>query len=249
MDICVRLITWKFKYPGRLNLIQWRPSCSLLPRTSSCPHVPMPFLAILPVEIEEKIIDELDNDFATLCSCALTCRTWLPRSRSLLLRAVRVATRSSWDAVVDYFEDNPDMRPLVQSLATAPAPTERTRLLGTYPASLFRMLPNLRRWELRAPGGAENNSPKVFFHRTTLILLRCSPITELHLASLQFPSQAEFLRLLSSIPLLRVLECTEIQFTKPKGPSSTTSQRLPRRPLRLSTLQVSKLIYLSGRAE
>ncbi|PIL22878.1 hypothetical protein GSI_15574 [Ganoderma sinense ZZ0214-1] len=199
----------------------------------------MPFRATLPVEIEENVIDQLEGDFASLRNCALTCRAWVPRSRTLLLRAVRIATRSSWNDVEDYFEANPDMRPLVQSLATAPIATERTRLLGTYPASLFKTLPNLRRWEIRGPVDAKDDaSPKIFFHRATLTQLRLSPISELHVSTLQFPSQADFVQLLSSIPHLRVLECTEIQITKAKGTSSTA--RLPplRRPLRLSTLQI-----------
>ncbi|KAM5538660.1 hypothetical protein V8D89_007689 [Ganoderma adspersum] len=193
--------------------------------------------ARLPIEIQEHIIDHLVNDVVSLRNCALTCRVWLPRSRSLLLCAFRIATRSSWDAAIDYFQENDRMRPLVRSITMAPAPTERMWLLGTYPSLLFRMLPNLRRWEIRAPVDAEKGMPRVVFHRTTLIQLRFSPITELHVSSIQFSSLTDFVRLLSSIPLLRVLEYTEIQFARAKGISSTTGTPLLRRPLSLSTLQ------------
>ena len=196
--------------------------------------------AVLPAKIQQQIIDQLYGDFASLCNCTLTCRAWVPHSRSLLLRAIRITTGSASDALLDYFREKIELRPLVQSLATAPAPTERTRLLGTYPALLFGMLPNLRRWEIRAPVNAEINSSPVSFHPTTLTQLRCSPITELHVSSIQFTSHTDFIRLLSSILRLRVLECTDLRFSVGKAKASTAVHRR----LRLSTLQVSNLKYL-----
>ncbi|KAI1794828.1 hypothetical protein LXA43DRAFT_882924 [Ganoderma leucocontextum] len=202
---------------------------------------PHPFHAPFPIEIEEHIIDQLVDHFASIRNCSLTCRAWVPRSRFHLFGAVQITTGSALDAVLDYFQTNPHMRPLVRSLATAPTPTERTRLLGTYPASLIRMLPNLRRWEMRAPlVDAKNHPPKVFFHRTTLIQLRCSPITELHVSSIHFPSQGEFVRLISSIPLLRVLQCSDVHFGTTNGIPFNNASPLRRRPKGLSTLQVSE---------
>ena len=136
------------------------------------------------------------------------------------------------------------MRPLVRSLVIDPGtPTERTRLLGIYPASLFVLLPNLRRWDMRAPVDAKTNPSvqKVSFHPTTLIQLRYSPITELCVSSMQFTSRGEFVRLISSLSHLRVLQYTNVTFVP-----STTASHNPRRPLGLSTLQVSGRVYLVG---
>lgn len=191
-----------------------------------------PFHAPFPVDIEEHIIDRLAEHVAPLRNCSLTCRAWLLRSRYHLFRTIRISTKAIRDAIVDYFQETPHMRCLVRSLAILPAPAERLQLLGTHPAILFQILPNLRRWEMGVPGG---DAPKVCFHRTTLIQLRCSPITELRLSSIQFTSKGEFMRLVSSIPLLRVLECVDVSFGTANG------VLFRRRPLGLSTLQVSEL--------
>ena len=204
----------------------------------------MSFPPTLPTEIEENIIDQLDSDFSSLRNCALTCRAWVPRCRFLLLRAIRITTRSTSDVLLDYFQERTGMRPLVQSLATAPIPTERTRLLGTYPALLFGILPNLRRWEIRAPVDGGTDPSLISFHQTTLTHLRCSPITELHVSSLRFRSHADFICLVSSIRRLRVLECTNLQFSGGKAKPSTAAPPPLRRPLHLSTLQVSTFKHL-----
>ncbi len=194
----------------------------------------------LPIEIEDRIVDQLVDHPASLRNCSLTCRAWLPRSRFHLFGTIRIRTKSVLDAVLDYFQAKPHMRTLVRSLVMAPTATERTRLLGTYPASLFQMLPNLRRWEMRAPVDAKTNAPRVSFHPTTLIQLRCSPITELHVSSMQFTSTAEFVRLITSIPRLRVLQCADVRFGTTNGIPLNAASRFPRRPLGLSTLQVSE---------
>ena len=204
-----------------------------------------PFHVPFPIDIEEHIIDQLVDHFASLRRCSLTCKAWVPRTRFHLFGTIRIATKTAWNAVLDYFQNNPHMRPLVRSLLVAPTPTERTRLLGTYPASLFQMLPNLHRWEMQVPVDAETNQ-KVSFHPTTLIQLRYSPITELRVSSIQFTSRGEFLRLVSSLPRLSVLQSSDVTFGPTNGVPSTAASRHPRRPLGLSTLQASGRGYLVG---
>ena len=204
-----------------------------------------PFHVPFPIDIEEHIIDQLVDHFASVRRCSLTCKAWVPRTRFHLFGTIRIATKTAWNAVLDYFQNNPHMRPLVRSLLVAPTPTERTRLLGTYPASLFQMLPNLHRWEMQVPVDAETNQ-KVSFHPTTLIQLRYSPITELRVSSIQFTSRGEFLRLVSSLPRLSVLQSSDVTFGPTNGVPSTAASRHPRRPLGLSTLQASGRGYLVG---
>ncbi|KAI0329388.1 hypothetical protein GY45DRAFT_1324981 [Cubamyces sp. BRFM 1775] len=55
---------------------------------------------------------------ATLCSCALTCRAWLPTSRACLYRrlVLRGSDRTSLERLVRSFETNPWLRTLISEL-------------------------------------------------------------------------------------------------------------------------------------
>ncbi|TBU61892.1 hypothetical protein BD310DRAFT_765042, partial [Dichomitus squalens] len=164
-----------------------------------------------PIEIEEHFIDALSDDFRSLRSCSLTCQSWLPRSRLHLLRRIRIQTRTALDSVLEFLERHPHTRSLIRSVAMAPGPMERTRLFEVYPVTLLRELPNLCRWEIRAPTLDKKSGPqKLAFHKTVLAHFRYSPITEFHISFVSFTSHAEFIRLLMSLPSLRVLEYHDI---------------------------------------
>lgn len=49
----------------------------------------------LPRELTDRIVDLLDGDIFTLRSCALTCRSWLPRSQEWLHSHLRLPSESS----------------------------------------------------------------------------------------------------------------------------------------------------------
>ncbi|KAI0642540.1 hypothetical protein C8Q79DRAFT_916824 [Trametes meyenii] len=53
----------------------------------------------LPPEVVEEIIHSID-DRETLCSCALTCRQWLPASRYNLFYRISISRRANFDAFV-----------------------------------------------------------------------------------------------------------------------------------------------------
>ncbi|KAH9927899.1 hypothetical protein B0H21DRAFT_124436 [Amylocystis lapponica] len=49
----------------------------------------------LPPEITDRIMDCLRGDAQTLCSCALTCHAWLPRSQYNIYRMVELRSRAA----------------------------------------------------------------------------------------------------------------------------------------------------------
>jgi len=53
------------------------------------------FMALLPAEMVDKIIDELRGDVPSLHACALTCRAWRPRSRYNLFYIINVTRRTN----------------------------------------------------------------------------------------------------------------------------------------------------------
>ncbi|KAJ8455812.1 hypothetical protein ONZ51_g12322 [Trametes cubensis] len=55
--------------------------------------------AALPQDVCQRVID-LITDRETLCSCALTCREWLPASRYNLFYRTSIAGRTAFDALV-----------------------------------------------------------------------------------------------------------------------------------------------------
>ncbi|KAH9945586.1 hypothetical protein B0H21DRAFT_427058, partial [Amylocystis lapponica] len=55
---------------------------------------------ILPPEITDRIIDCLRGNPWALCACALTCQTWLPRSRYNLFRTLLIRNRASLESLV-----------------------------------------------------------------------------------------------------------------------------------------------------
>ncbi|KAI0676583.1 hypothetical protein C8Q78DRAFT_987201 [Trametes maxima] len=54
---------------------------------------------LLPPEVIDEIIHSIE-DRQTLCSCALTCRQWLPASRYNLFYRISISRRSNFDAFV-----------------------------------------------------------------------------------------------------------------------------------------------------
>ena len=201
------------------------------------------FNGSFPTEIEEHFIDHLTDDPRSLRSCSLTCHSWLPRSSPHLFRKIRIETRTALDSLLEHLERCPETRSLIRSVAMAPGPMERTRLFEVYPATLLRALPNLRRWEIRAPILDKKSGPqKISFHKTALTQFGYSPITEIHISTVQSASQAEFIRLVLSFPCLRVLEYTDVRCAE-KEDLMAMRRLIRRRAPQLTALQVSQQLY------
>ncbi|GBE85367.1 hypothetical protein SCP_0705540 [Sparassis crispa] len=54
----------------------------------------------LPTELTDRIIDFLWDDAPSLCRCALTCHTWLPRSHYNLYNSIHLDTRRSLESLI-----------------------------------------------------------------------------------------------------------------------------------------------------
>ncbi|TFK78939.1 hypothetical protein K466DRAFT_506462, partial [Polyporus arcularius HHB13444] len=48
---------------------------------------------MLPLELDEQVLDHLQGQVRTLLACALVCKRWHPRCRQLLYRTVYLSNR------------------------------------------------------------------------------------------------------------------------------------------------------------
>ena len=66
----------------------------------------------LPPEIYDLVIDNLSNDYRSLKQVALTCRSWLPRSRKYLFESVALVSMANWNHFASCVAWNSPRRPL-----------------------------------------------------------------------------------------------------------------------------------------
>ena len=171
----------------------------------------------LPPELTDKIIREV-NHRATLVTCSLVCRSWLPASRYALFRNVQVWNAASYDLFVSRVLFSESMRPYLSYVYEMNL--QNGRGLNGRPEpwlSFFQLftghLPNLislsvwrTNWEDLSP---HPNTP--------LLLSALTSIQVLILHACHFPSFGYLRRTLSALPSLRDL--TVSMCTWP-GPSS-----------------------------
>lgn len=125
--------------------------------------------SVFPTEIYERVIDHIRCDYSpywatieefnqdnyqvvkTLCSCALTCTAWLPRSRVTLYRRLRLhnVERVTLTLLVRALDDNPALQQLVEILEVMETvnSTGASPLRGiwhAWPIMLAGRLPRLR---------------------------------------------------------------------------------------------------------
>ena len=201
-----------------------------------------PFLSAFPTEIEENIIDQLSGNTRALCSCALTCRAWLPRSRLHLLHAIYLRDEEQLTALYDALEKYPHRRLLVHSVTTAPKRKKAGRgsVIEIFPLALLTQLPNLRCWKInQTTTKLAERRETLSLHRTTSICLRYSSIDKLYLTSLRFASYAELVRLVLALPSLCELHCGDLQFAALGSNLESLKSKASHRLSKLFNLQVS----------
>ncbi|KIP01799.1 hypothetical protein PHLGIDRAFT_80071, partial [Phlebiopsis gigantea 11061_1 CR5-6] len=72
---------------------------------------------ILPLEIQDMIIDHLHNDKRSLQSCALVCKHWLPASRYHLFHSItQKGTEDSYDALLEFLLGAEHILPYIREL-------------------------------------------------------------------------------------------------------------------------------------
>ena len=190
---------------------------------------------ILPVELLENIIDQLNNDFdnhafAALLNLSLTCRKLLPRSRYHLLSNLFLKTRKRLYSFCEFLDSNPRYRPLVYQITIAfdQSPFVKTQTLIEHIPIPLLALPNLRQWRI---SGFFGPTLAVCFSPATVGAFRKygTSIQKLQVTSLCFASLVEFANVVGMFPGLLELSCR--QFWYPRRGSEVA---LTRAKLRLS---------------
>lgn len=173
--------------------------------------------AKLPVELIEHIIDLLHSDPYALLQLALTCHALLPRSRYNLSSVIGFRpTVEDVDSLCNRLDTNPWLGPLIRVVVVyAPhrfRSAQSESFSNIFPPRLLQRLPHVRNWKLfiRPDEISEHRLP-VSFHWTTLAFLkRTNSIHMLDLKNLQINSNIELARLVSSLPVLGVMRCSNI---------------------------------------
>ena len=166
-----------------------------------------------PVELIEHAIDFLHVDSSALRHLALTCRALLPRSRYHLFNAIQFQpTVQDVDSLCDLFDTNPSLALLIHVVAVrSPRQLQSPQLFAeVLPARLLKRLRHVSHWKLFT---GVHGSPEIplSFHWTTLAFLKTANcIQTLDLKALTINSNVELARLLSSLPFLRVLRCSDV---------------------------------------
>lgn len=70
----------------------------------------------IPIELLQLIISYLAADLATIKSCVLVCRSWLPDARHILFHRIKIDERSNYDEMLAIFKTSPDIRSCVKHL-------------------------------------------------------------------------------------------------------------------------------------
>lgn len=195
----------------------------------------------LPVELIKYIIDLLHEDVSALCQLALTSHALLPCSRWQLLYVIRVRpTLEKVNSLCGFFNKYATLAPIVNVIVINYSPPLSYHApLSTgeaFPARLIKRLAHVRHWKLTS--GTENF---LSFHPTTLVFLRMTArIQTLDINNLKINSIVELRLLLSSLPVLQVLRCSNI------NSQNRTSRVHPRPHPSLKSLFVSVLTIRSG---
>ena len=148
----------------------------------------------VPVEVWEHILYMVD--FPTLKACAITCRTFLRRSRHHLYRHAYLKNFHDAKLLVRALRKDPDSRGAVRELLLDfPAATKPAGPVIKY---LFPMLHNLRRLHIRS---FTSIHPEFY----TALSAVSQAVTGLCLVWCNFKEIAEFTRIVLALPNLRDL--------------------------------------------
>lgn len=101
------------------------------------------------------VIDHLQDDNASLVSCALVCKAWLPRARLHLYTEVELTSPASRCRLLETHQTVPTARCLCKNLKFSDRPVD-----GYVAADILQLLPDLERlewtndvYDSAAPGG------------------------------------------------------------------------------------------------
>lgn len=188
----------------------------------SPPSFTMCTLPLLPLELCEGIIDNIQDDIPSLSSCALVCRHWLPRSRYHLFGTVNISSRRHVYRLRDILHGCAPIGELVHSLTLLLAGRRTEPVFFSLPdltaALLLPLLPNLRCWNLSASPAEAQSLFRFLYRRLDLRLFLTSNrrhganVERLELDRLMLSSPAEVVQIAQSLPGLRYLRCGGLAF-------------------------------------
>ncbi|KAM5537532.1 hypothetical protein V8D89_008859 [Ganoderma adspersum] len=194
----------------------------------------------LPFDIHGTIIDQCADSPKLLSVCALVCRDWRKPSQFHIFRVITIRTRQQVYDLRDVLNSNRQLSSLVRTLWLQPShpdpPLPIPSLFDTAATTLLPLLVNLRTW--RFSGDTDEGDPSgrlPFFTRLALRLFRSAHeragrnVATLDLYRLTFTSYPELVHTAQTLPRLRHLRCSEIEFKNPVDPSFSMSTfgRLP----------------------
>ena len=188
--------------------------------------VERPFVVrrMIPLEVCEQVIDAVStlpapsNDLngawhlqrSTLISCALTCRSWLYRSRSHLHRSILISghKRAHFDRFVAILQCTPQVATLVRRVSIYKRRSKVDTVMHLIPVYLAGRLKNLQ--DLAIEGFNLRAVHPVFY----MAARGFKTVTRLFLFNIDFGSSRELTRLVFSLPSLELLRIASVRFAK-----------------------------------
>ena len=187
--------------------------------------------SVFPTEIYEHIIDcigQWKRSRKTLRNCSLTCWAWVPRSRLNLFRCISFASTGS-DGIYRFsrlLDEATYLRSFIQevkiSMGDHPlgARPQTREALEILPVILYGKLPTLRTLRLSA---MNRHSRPLSLHPSFFpSLAQFRTVTSLVLYHVTFARSADFVRTIASLPLLKILECGQVEWLAQNGHSFDT---------------------------
>ncbi|KAI1784777.1 hypothetical protein LXA43DRAFT_192381 [Ganoderma leucocontextum] len=173
-------------------------------------------LGTLPIEIYERVIDCIGSNGAgecgiramrnALCSCALTCQAWLPRSRVLLYQSVTLYSPRAYACNQDVVRRltgtilaSSFVAGLVEHLTVSEASASKSGIVSVLPILLVGRLPRLHTFTIQETSLVVSAA---FCHSIS----RFPALTTLSLATVMLANVAALRRLLVALPKLRDLK-------------------------------------------
>ncbi|KZT07647.1 uncharacterized protein LAESUDRAFT_811908 [Laetiporus sulphureus 93-53] len=168
----------------------------------------------MPLEVWERVIDNLIGDSQTLYRCALVCRTWYPRSLHNLYIAISISSRRNWDYLSDLLRRVPRLR---QQFKTARhlQICDRSTFMSLASTQLFPFILGMHLKALRTlrltNGTCDQSFPPGFF----LYLGQLASLTELTLSAYHIHS-GHLTQFVVAFPRLERLVLEDIRVLHPE---------------------------------
>ncbi len=169
---------------------------------------------MLPLELDENILDQCQEQVRTILACVLVCKRWQPRCQQHLYREAHIRNRHQLYSFHRSLSANTSLRQLVKTVIIA-SPIHTPHIPGDFAALdlaavlLASVLPNLNALAFR---NDSDTSPRVLhMGPSTLRCVRAMRrLSKLVLSEICFVNLASFCRFILAFPSLKMLECYHV---------------------------------------